>query len=143
MLLPVLLVCLALLVQPACLLYTRCVMQAAAAETCRAVSTRAESVERTDGMYEGFALRRLNAVPEVPWFTTGEWTVEVEGSSAAHVARVRIATTARPLPLLGVLPALLGKTDGAGNVVLEVEVARVTRPEWVEGGYGGWAGIWG
>ena len=64
------------------------------------------------------------------------------GGGASGTARVRIETTARPLPLLGLLPALLGQLDGEGNVRLSVEVEVATRPEWVEGSYESWSSAW-
>lgn len=143
--LPVLLLCLGLLLQPACLLYTRAVMQAAAAEGCEVMAVRPASVGTSDLANRAYVLRRLKAVPEVPLFHQGGsqgWHIEMEGGGASGTARVRIETTARPLPLLGLLPALLGQLDGEGNVRLSVEVEVATRPEWVEGSYESWSSAW-
>ena len=145
LLLPSLMVCMALLTQPACILYTRCVMQAAAAEACRLMATAPTQVNVVSQTQRDYVLRRLTAVPNADVFHVGGeagWTVELEGSTSGHTAKARIATSVRPLPLIGVLPALLGKSDGAGNVLLEVEVETVTRPEWLEGSYGSWASTW-
>lgn len=145
LLLPSLMVCMALLTQPVCILYTRCVMQAAAAEACRLMATEPTQVNVAPQAQRDYVLRRLVAVPNADVFHVGGeagWTVELEGSTGGHAARARIATSVRPLPLVGVLPALLGKSDGAGNVLLEVEVETVTRPEWLEGSYGSWASTW-
>lgn len=143
--LPVLLLCLGLLLQPACLLYTRAVMQAAAAEGCEVMAVRPASVGTSDLANRAYVLRRLKAVPEVPLFHQGGsqgWHIEMAGGGASDTARVRIETTARPLPLLGLLPALLGQLDGEGNVRLSVEVEVATRPEWVEGSYESWSSAW-
>lgn len=120
-------------------------MQAAAAEACRLMGTAPELAAAAPQAQRDYVLRRLAAVPDVDVFHVGGragWDIELEGGTQAHEARARIATTARPLPLLGVLPAMLGRTDGLGNVVLEVEVRTVTRPGWLEGGYGSWSSVW-
>ena len=56
---------------------------------------------------------------------------------------VQIVGHARPLPLVGVVAALLGPVDQAGNVELKVSVTRCARPGWVEGGYSDWTSRWG
>lgn len=145
MLLPTLMLLLAMLVQPACLLYTRCVMQASASEACRLMATSSYRAAGSRAAYESYVLRRLAAVPDLPLFHLGGeqgWQIELEGSSSSGTASARIRSSARPLPLLGAAAALMGQGDGAGNVVLEVEVSEVTRPEWVEGGYGEWSSVW-
>jgi hypothetical protein len=59
-----------------------------------------------------------------------------------HEASARIVGKVTPLPLLGVIPALLGETDGEGNVVVEVGVTQTTRPSWLDGGYDDWTADW-
>lgn len=143
--LPCLMLCMALLAQPACLLYTRAVMQSAAAEACRLMATAPETTAAAPQAQRDYVLRRLAAVPDVEAFHVGGragWDIELEGGTGSRTARARIATTARPLPLVGVLPALLGRADGDGNVKLEVEVEAATRPGWLEGGYGSWSSVW-
>ena len=68
MLVPVVLTLVALLVQPACALYTRSVMAATAAEVARLVSTARGSDEDV----RDYALRRLAAVPTSRFFTRGD-----------------------------------------------------------------------
>lgn len=145
LLLPTLLLLVALLVQPACLLYTRCVMQSAAAEACRLASTANRYVPAES--MRSYVERRLEAVPAVPVFhvssgESGGWTIEIEGDEASHTARVAISTTASPLPLIGALAGMAGVLDDRGNIVLDVEVVTVTRPAWLEGSYGDWSGLW-
>lgn len=139
-------VLMALLVQPACLLYTRCVMQSAAAEGCRLVATSTRAAGAAPQAQCAYVLRRLAAVPDAPIFHEGGeagWEIELSGSTSAHAASARITTTARPLPFVGVLAGMMGQGDGSGGVVLEVNVSRATRPGWLEGGYDDWASIWG
>ena len=140
LLLPVLMVCLALLVQPMCLLYTRCVMQSAAAEGCRLLATATGNTD--DAACEQYVRRRLSAVPQADVFLAGDWQVELQGDAESDEVGVQIVGHARPLPLVGVVAALLGPTDQAGNVELKVSVTRCARPGWVEGGYSDWTSIW-
>lgn len=145
LLLPVVMMCIALLVQPGCILYTRAVMEAAAAEACRLVATTPSTVGTSVRAYEAYVLRRLRAVPAVDIFHCGGhegWNVLMDGSTSSHQASVIIETKVRPLPLLGVLPALLGSLDGDGRLTLRTEVVTTTRPGWLEGGYSEWSTIW-
>ncbi len=142
---PVLMLSLGLLLQPACLLYTRSVMQAAASEGCKVLSAQSVTAQSSDKAKQSYVLRRLAAVPDIPIFHQGGqsgWHIELEGGKESGLARVCIETTARPLPLLGILPALLSKTDNEGNVILRVEVETVSRPAWLEGDYSAWSSIW-
>jgi hypothetical protein len=139
-LLPALMLVLALLLEPACLLYTRAVMLSAASETARAILTD------YDGELEDcreFALRRLAAVPEVPLLHVGgraDW--EVSPSLDGGRASVQIRGHARPLPLMGAMGALAGMCDGEG-VVLSVRVEEDLRPGWLGGTYEEWQEMWG
>lgn len=146
LLLPCLMVCLALLVQPACLLYTRSVMQAAAAEGCRLLLTIPSVGGITDGTYRIYIERRLAAVPAIDIFHKGGargWTIELARPSARGEVGVRITTSVRPLPLFGVAAFLLGESDGDGGVVIRAEATATLRPSWLEGGYAGWSSMWG
>lgn len=142
MLLPTVLVVMALLMQPACLLYTKTLMHGAAAETARAALTARGSADLAS--CREYALRRLAGVPEVSLFHVGgrdDWLVEVEQGEGGMVS-VRISGHVRPLPLFSAVAGALEGRDGVG-VVLSVEVSERMRPSWLEGGYGDWTGIWG
>ena len=137
--LPSLLLVLALLMQPACLSYTRAIMRAAAAECVRAAAT---AYGGDTSACREYALRRLEAVPEVPLFHVGgqgDWDVSIERSDS-HVT-VTIIGHARPLPLMGAVASLLSMSDGTG-VVLRVALSESTRASWVGGDYGAWQGMW-
>lgn len=145
MLLPVMMLCLALLVQPACVLYTRGVMYAAAAEACRLMATPPTSSFVAESSRREYVLRRLGAVPNVDIFHVGGeagWTIELVGEAGGHVTGAYIATWVRPLPFIGVVASLLGPRDAAGNVLIEVTVGQTVRPSWVEGTYASWTNIW-
>lgn len=137
---PTLAVVLALLLQPACLFYTRTVMQHAACLAARAALTTSSG----EGAVREMALRRLEAVPEVSPFHVGgrqDWQVSVEGMGGSRVT-VSIRGHARPLPLAGAVLALAAGSDGTG-VLLSVSVSEEMRPEWLEGGYDDWVSMWG
>ena len=141
LLIPVVLTLVALLAQPACVLYTRSVMASAAEELVR---VRATSRVGEDEL-RAYALRRLAAVPDVPAFHSGgseAWEIESSSPDDSGRVRVTIAGRVRPLPLLGVLVAAFGELDG-GEVVLVAEASREVRADWIGGDYGEWVGIWG
>ena len=139
LLLPTTLLLLALLMQPACLLYTRCVMEGAAVEVARLAATAREGFD-----VRPFALRRLAAVPEVSVFHVGgqqDWEVSTEGPDERGLVKVLLSGHARSLPLLGGICGLLGESDEKG-LVLEARVTASTRPDWLEGSYEDWVGMW-
>ena len=127
--------------QPACLLYTRSVMRATAAECVRAFGTARDDYGEEE--CRRFALRRLAAVPEVSLFHVGgtdDWEVEIERSEKE--VSVRIAGHLRPLPLLGITAQALGTPDEAGTRI-EASVTERVQADWVGGSYDSWVGMWG
>ena len=125
LLLPTILLLLALLMQPVCLLYTRCVMEGAAVEVARLAATAREGLD-----VRPFALRRLAAVPEISVFHVGgqqDWEVSTEGPDERGLVKVLLSG--------------LGESDEKG-LVLEARVTASTRPDWLEGSYGDWVGMW-
>ena len=147
--LPIALALVILLVQPGILLYDRIVMQQAAAETCRLLATTPEG--DPSGVCRAFALRRLGAVPEQDCFHVHQggctWEVELEGGEASDTVRVRIATKARPLPLIGVGARLLGVVNDGEDFEVSVEASAPVQPTWVADAAAGrspskWIGAW-
>lgn len=140
LLLPVMLVLVALLCQPACILYTRSVMASAAGDAARAALTsRSPSEDLT-----AYVKRRLAAVPNVSIFHEGgteAWEVEVAGPTDAGRVTVSIEGDVRPLPLLGSLVTAFGAASD-GVVTLRVEVGEDLRSSWIGGSYEDWVGIW-
>lgn len=136
LLLPSLMVVIALLIQPACLLYMRCIMSSAANEAVRMLATTTNKDEVT-----AFVKRRLAAVPEVSIFHSGgedDWTVEVEQGEEVNVA---VTGHVRPLPLMGFISAALGTTDETG-LTMSVSAKGRSQQVWVEGSYDDWADLW-
>lgn len=139
-LLPVVMVVLALLLQPAMLLYTRVVMSGAAAEGARLATTA--SHDEVESLVDGYVRRRLRAVPDAACFHEGgsdAWDISVtqDGSRVCVV----IGGHARPLPLVGVTAGLVGQMEG-GRVCLSTKVERDMCAEWVGGDYDDWVEVW-
>ena len=140
-LLPTVLVLIALLVQPACVLYTRSVMASTAAELTRLAATSRGS----DEDLRAYALRRLSAVPDVSVFHEGgpgAWEVSATGPGDEGEVTASVTGRVRPLPLLGFIVAALGTSSG-GVVELRVEVTREVRASWIGGDYAEWIEVWG
>ncbi len=136
LLLPSLMVVLALLIQPACLLYTRGIMSSAANEAVRMLATTTNKDEVT-----AFIKRRLAAVPEVSVFHSGgadDWVVEVEQGDEMSIA---VTGHVKPLPLMGFISAALGASDSSG-LALSVTAKGKSQQVWVEGSYDDWANLW-
>ena len=138
-LLPTFFLLLLLTLQPVCLLYTRSVMESAAAETARLMIT-AEGED--DEAYRAFALRRLQAIPDVSIFHVGgpyAWEFEFTRASATGGnVGVSIEGAVRPLPVLGVFAPAFGQVNAQGDVQLSVGVTYEGRPSWLEGNYDSW-----
>lgn len=143
LLLPSFLIVLLLALQPVCLLYTRAVMEGAAAQTARLMVTAEDEGSEA---YRAFALRRLAAVPDVSIFHAGgslAWSIECSPGASGDGVRVAIEGNVRPLPVLGTFVAAFGDVNAHGDVKLRAEVAYDGRPAWLEGGYESWTAMWG
>lgn len=145
---PVVMLLLLLMLQPGILLYDRTVMRAAAAEGCRLMATNSSSDYAA--IVKPYVLRKLGAIPQQDNFHVHSggctWDVTVTGDETASSVSVAVKTEVKPLPLLGAGAALLGMTNSAGNIVLEVTESLPTQPDWVwaeQGGSpSGWPGAW-
>ena len=143
LLLPTLLTAFAFLLQPACLLYTRTVMQSAAAEATRVLATASGDAVTEDAV-RAFVLRRLRAVPDLAIFHEGGeqgWEVQLEGGEGQADASVQVTGSVRPLPLLGGITRVLAP-EHDGMLRLEVRVDAHVRPDWLEGSYEDWVKMW-
>ena len=136
MVLPVILGILALMLQPACLLFTLATMRSAASECARVATTNEDTARCCE-----FAKRRLEGVPDVEVFHSGQWEVSVERTGEG-TAQVGITGHARPLPLIGSLARIALPCDGEG-IVLTAHVTERLRPSWVGGDYASWVSMWG
>ena len=129
--LPTFLTLILLALQPVCLLYTRAVMESAAAET--------------DDDLKEFTRRRLAAVPNVSIFHAGgplSWDIELGRAGAGGVSSVSVSGEVKPLPVIGAFAQAMGGTAEGGYVELKVDVSYQSRPEWLEGDYDSWIAAW-
>ena len=141
-LLPTFLTLILLALQPVCLLYTRAVMESAAAETARLMTTT--TVENDDDLKE-FTRRRLAAVPNVSIFHAGgplSWDIELGRAGAGGVSSVSVVGEVKPLPVIGAFVRAMGSAGEGGYVELKVDVSYRSRPEWLEGDYDSWIAAW-
>lgn len=133
-LIPLLLVSLLLLIQPAILLYTSLVMQAAASECCRIVATES-LLEQNAEAVKGYAMRRLAAVPEQDNFHVHEptctWNIMTSGNETTGEVVVSISDEVKPLPLFDVGLRSLGVLNERGNLTLRIEHRMTTKANWV------------
>ena len=134
-LIPIILLMLMLLIQPGILLYNHVVMQSAASEGCRLISTR-PSGDSLDA-YEGYVVRRLGSVPQQKNFHVHEgactWEVRFDGGEESDIVTVTIKNQAEPLPFFDFGARSLGLVNGEGNFVQEVSVSTRSKSAWVVG----------
>ena len=126
-LLPVLFVVFGLLLQPAVLLYNRCIMNTAAAEGCRLVATSTVDDTTTRAYIE----RRLEAIPKIPIFHVGEdWAINWSRSENG-VANVIIENHVQPMPFFGILANLTDAIAEDGNIVQRLDASSTPLPTWM------------
>jgi hypothetical protein len=134
-LIPLLLLALLLLIQPAILLYTTLIMQSAAAETCRIVATES-LMEKNAEAVEGYALRRLAAVPQQENFhvhnPTCSWKITYTGDETASEVWVEISNEVKPLPLFDFGLKALGVLNENGNYQIKISHHLTTKSAWAQ-----------
>ena len=126
-LLPILFAVLGFLLQPAILLYNRCIMNTAAAEGCRLIATNTNDEATTRAFFE----RRLSAIPKIPIFHEGDtWELSWSGGELGQPVSVNIVNHAQPLPLFGIVAGLSGSIDADGQIEQKVDVSCALAPGW-------------
>lgn len=128
---------LGIVLEPCCYLYSRMIMQHAAAETLR-VALTGEYLSHDE--LRAFCLRRLKAIPEVPLFHVGgesDWSIEVFGPGDDGEVSVDITGHARLLPIAQLVHGMYLPQD-ANGLILTTSVSAVMRPGWIEGDYDAW-----
>lgn len=142
--LPLLFAALGLLLQPALLLYDRCVMEHAAAECCRMLETQTAG----EAAARAYALRRLGAIPRVAVFHVGGdegWTFEFDGGELSNDVTVTLTHAVRPLPLVGVSAGLFESVSSDGTLRQSVQAHSSLQPGWacnLEAGPEEWMERW-
>lgn len=142
--LPILLLALAILLQPIFVLYTRAVMHEAAAEGVRVLMSYEGSGAVSQESVHSYIQRRLSAVPNIAAFHTGGlegWLIAFEGSGSTQKVSVKVEGCFRPLPILGIVASMLGEVRG-NEVVLTVQVDQFAHPSWLQDTYSTWVSEW-
>lgn len=125
-LLPIILVLILLLIQPAIILYDYCIMKSAAAEACRALATSSSTDE-----VEEFVRRRLAAIPQTEIFHRHDggcsYSIELNGTGLSETS-VEIKNYLQPLPLVDLGAKLL---NGGGDIEIVAKSAQTNQPGWV------------
>ena len=134
-LIPILLLLLLLLIQPSIFLYDRMIMQAAAAEGCRALATQSESFSGGAKPYEDYVLRRLGAIPQQDNFhvhsSECSYQIEMAGNEMSENVSVSITNELKPLPFFDMGARVLGLTNDNGNFEIRVEIKTPSKASWV------------
>lgn len=129
--LPIMLLLVLILAQPAILLYDRMIMENAAWEGCRLLATAGGSSKKT---CTAFVKRRLGAVPQIDWFhvhgSKCSWKITCTGDASAEKTTVSIRHEVRPLPLIGAAGALVGVLNKRGCYELEVKASMPAHAPW-------------
>lgn len=131
---PVIFIILLLLIEPGILFYDYCVMNSAAAETCRVLSTQDNNNKQK--VCEAFARRRLSAIPQQDNFhlhSTGcSYQIQLEGSQDSNEVSVKIINEVKPLPLIGFLSDVLGILNANKCFEINANCTQKQRPDWVK-----------
>ena len=141
-LLPVFFIVMGLLLQPAMLLYSRCIMNEAASEGCRLVATSTND----DATTRAFILRKLSAVPNLPILhDDNEWDISWSGGELGQPVTVRIVNHIRPLPLFGIMAGLASTKTSDGRLEQVTEISSSLAPDWASAlgsSPSDWIGAW-
>lgn len=137
-LLPLIFFMFALMLQPALLLYCRCVMDGAAAEACRLAATGTCGEDAV----KAFALRRLDALPAIDIFHAQgcDWELCLDDAGKGQ-AQVTIRSHVKLLPLVGMTASTLTTPAGDGCGEISCVAKTSVLPTWLEQD-GGDAGSW-
>lgn len=132
-LIPMILLMLMMLIQPGILLYDRMVMNAAASEGCRLITTCPVG-ESTDA-YEGYIRRRLGSVPQQDNFHVHggrcTWNIALEGNEGTSKVGVTIENQVKPLPFFDFGARALGMVNDEGNFAIKVHASSLVKSNWV------------
>ena len=137
LLFPVILMIIALLVEPVCILYTKTVMDGACAEGLRVATTSSDTE-----LIESYIKRRLKAVPEIPLFHKDgdeDWNISIDKKEKDVL--IEITGHVAAMPPIGWCLFLAGQTDDQG-IVLRSSLSANTYPDWIEGSYADWITFW-
>jgi hypothetical protein len=147
-LIPVLMLMLLIVAQPAIILYDQMVMRGAASETCRLLMTKTDVGVGAfaDEKVNAYVQRRLGSIPPIPAFhvhgASCSYLISTEGNENSEYVSVHIENRLKPLPLMQPLAMLFEEVDAEGNLVLSVDVKMQARPAWTSGTPEEWISRW-
>ncbi len=129
-LLPVLLVFLLLLLQPALMLYHALILENTCQEACRVLATCSNDQDMR--ALDGFITHRLQALPAC--FASSDdadaqpdWSVTTQGNAASREVGVTIEGYVRALPLVG---GFFGGRFGASSIPIKISRTLVVHAYW-------------
>ena len=135
LLIPIIFLLLLLLIQPAILLYDRCVMVSAATQGCRLLSTTTSVLGDSSVANTEAIKRNLSAVPPVNLFHVCSpdctWKIEVEGNEGTGTVSVEISTKVELLPVIKQAVGLFGSLDENGLYTMTVKSSLKSQADWV------------
>ena len=130
--LPIVMLLLLMMLQPAICLYDHIVMRSAAAEGCRLLATSPGSPSTN----EDYIRRRLSAIPDIDIFHVHSrgcsYDIEMAGDETASEVRVKITNKVKPLPLLDAAMSLGHLLGNGGTIEISAESSMPTQPKWVD-----------
>lgn len=122
-LMPVMLVLILLLVQPAIVLYDLIIMKSAAAEACRLIATTNSDVDE-------FIRRRLSAIPQTEVFHMHDagcsYEIEWSGANSSETS-VTIKNRVKALPLID----MTANVFGSGEFEIVASSTLRVQPRWL------------
>lgn len=129
---PIVMILLLMMLQPAICLYDHIVMREAAVEGCRLLATSVGNPSTN----EDYIRRRLSAIPDIDIFHVHaggcSYEIEMAGDETASEVRVKITNQLKPLPLVDIAMSL-GNALGEGRTLsLSAESSMPTQPGWVD-----------
>ncbi len=137
LLFPVILMIIALLVEPVCILYTKTVMDGACAEGLRVATTSSDTE-----LIESYIKRRLKAIPEIHLIhKRGDDHSKISIDKKENYGLIEITCHVAAMPPIGWCLFLAGQTDNQG-IVLHSSLSASTYPDWIEGSYADWIAFW-
>ena len=132
---PVVMLLILLMLQPAIILYDRIVMNSAAGEACRLLATQSGKQGSPDNAYKQYVIRQLGAIPPVDIFPVHKpqcsWDIILEGNENLQEVKVTIKNKIKLLPLLGMAASLMDCLDADGLYTISVDAKAIVQPDWL------------
>lgn len=149
LIIPIIFILMLLLIQPGIILYDLCIMNSAASETCRVLSTSDD--ENISKICEPFIRRRLSGIPQQDNFHVHSdgcsYEFEFNGNQNSELVSVQIKNEVKPLPLIGFLSNIFGILNANNCFEIIATSEQKLKPSWtINSPYGNnpekWVGGW-